>query len=446
MNRLIIALSLFGGSLFAQQNALSFDGADDFVSTSYAGISGAQARTVEAWINTTANCIPGSGVQQVILDWGGTGTGARFTLNLLWANSIRLEVAGNGISGTQAINDGAWHHVAAVYNPNVGSNQVKLYIDGQLHVQGNLTVPVNTGSSVPFQIGKRVDGANPFLGKIDEVRVWSTARTDAEILANYNRQLCGTQTGLAAYYRFDQGTALGNNAGVTTLTDQTGSYPGTLQNFNLNGSYSNWVSGATLPGATTGSATVSSCGSYTDPTGSTYTASGSYSYVLTNAAGCDSTVSLALTVDTVDTRVTQNGIVLSAQTASGSVQWIDCATNAPVAGANATLFVATANGTYAAVVTEGSCTDTSDCFTVAGIGLSEASASLVQVLPNPSNGVAFVQTSEPAKVSLWDLRGTCLGVWTTDGERLALPQQPAGLYMVRAESATSSAQLRFVQL
>lgn len=86
MNRLIIALSLFGGSLFAQQNALSFDGADDFVSTSYAGISGAQARTVEAWINTTANCIPGSGVQQVILDWGGTGTGARFTFNLLWAN------------------------------------------------------------------------------------------------------------------------------------------------------------------------------------------------------------------------------------------------------------------------------------------------------------------------------------------------------------------------
>lgn len=50
------------------------------------------------------------------------------------------------------------------------------------------------------------------------------------------------------------------------------------------------------------------------------------------------------------------------------------------------------------------------------------------------------------KVAGNGLSGTCLGVWTTDGERLALPQQPAGLYVVRAESATSSAQLRFVQL
>jgi hypothetical protein len=434
-------------SLFAQQNSLSFDGTDDYVSTAFVGVSGAQPRTVEAWVNTTANCIPGSGgVQQVILDWGGTGTGARFTLNLLWANSIRLEVAGNGLSGTLAINDGVWHHVAAVYNPNVGTNQIKLYIDGQLHVQGNLTVPVNTGSSVPFQIGKRVDGINPFLGKIDEVRVWSSARTDSEIITNYNRQLCGTQPGLTAYYRFDQGTASGNNSSVTTLADQTGSHPGTLQNFNLNGSFSNWVSGATLPGATAGSATVNSCGSYTDPTGSTYTTSGTYSYLLTNAAGCDSNVSLTLTVDTVDTRVTQNGIVLSAQTATGSVQWIDCVTNIPVPGASSSVFVATSNGNYAAVVTEGSCTDTSDCITVGGIGVAEPKIQLVQVLPNPSRGVTYVKTTEPARVSLWDVRGTCLGVWHNVGGELELPEQPAGMYIVRAESASTSVQVRFIKI
>ena len=53
----------------------------------------------------------------------------------------------------------------------------------------------------------------------------------------------------------------------------------------------------TIKNATTGSETVSNCGSYIwTVDGQTYTQSGTYTAVLTNAAGCDSTITLNLTI------------------------------------------------------------------------------------------------------------------------------------------------------
>jgi hypothetical protein len=53
----------------------------------------------------------------------------------------------------------------------------------------------------------------------------------------------------------------------------------------------------TIKEATTGSETVSNCGTYTwSVDGQTYTQSGTYTAVLTNAAGCDSTITLNLTL------------------------------------------------------------------------------------------------------------------------------------------------------
>ena len=88
-------------------NALHFDGVDDYVSTTKSAIQGNVARSFEAWIRTNENCIPGAagGVQQVIADMGTFVNGKRFTLNLLWANSVRLEIGGTGLSGTVAVND-----------------------------------------------------------------------------------------------------------------------------------------------------------------------------------------------------------------------------------------------------------------------------------------------------------------------------------------------------
>ncbi len=62
-----------------------------------------------------------------------------------------------------------------------------------------------------------------------------------------SNELIGNETGLVAYYNFNQGAPSGNNAGIISLTDKTSNaYNGTLHNFALNGATSNWVAGAPL--------------------------------------------------------------------------------------------------------------------------------------------------------------------------------------------------------
>ncbi|MFK7949736.1 MAG: LamG domain-containing protein, partial [Saprospiraceae bacterium] len=275
-----LILSFLCCSVFSFSQGINFDGTDDYIQTSYTGISGTADRTIEAWIKTTGNFVPGGGggVQGVLVDYGTFSTGQRFTFNVLWGNAIRLEVGGNGVSGTIAVNDGNWHHVAAVFS-NPGNN-VALYVDGVLDTQAALTVTANTGTANNVMIGRRVDGINNFDGDMDEVRIWDYARTQAEIQADMNSELC-SPSGLVAYYRFNDGTPNANNTSTTTTIDNSGNgNNGTLNNFALNGNSSNWVTGATLstPGGTNTFATIStsSCGSYTLPSGNTVTTSGTY--------------------------------------------------------------------------------------------------------------------------------------------------------------------------
>ena len=75
---------------------------------------------------------------------------------------------------------------------------------------------------------------------------------------------------------------------------------------------------------------------------------------MTNAAGCDSTVTTTLLVDTVDVSITQNVYELTANNNLGTYQWIDCDNgNQPIAGETNQTFTATENGNYAVIITEG---------------------------------------------------------------------------------------------
>ena len=88
--------------------------------------------------------------------------------------------------------------------------------------------------------------ASDFDGQMDEVRIWSTTRSATEIQSLMNSELCGTETGLIAYYDFNQGTAGGSNGSITTLTDKTGNNDGTLNGFTKSGSTSNFVTSTAI--------------------------------------------------------------------------------------------------------------------------------------------------------------------------------------------------------
>lgn len=84
---------------------------------------------------------------------------------------------------------------------------------------------------------------------------------------------------------------------------------------------------------------------------------------------------------------TISGSTLSATQTSAIYQWIDCNNaNAPIAGANSQTFTPTVSGSYAVILSNGSCADTSACqaVTISTSGIEEQTASNFNIYPNPA--------------------------------------------------------------
>ena len=294
-NTFTLLLLLITFTQSSAQVGLDFDGTDDFIQTNITGITGNQSRTFEAWIKTSVN-----GSQDVIIGTGTMPLGTRFTMNVL-NGLLRIEIGGGGINSQSFVADNQWHHVAVTYDPSALTDQFKIYIDGNFDIGGNITAAtVNTAAGTGLIIGRRNDGVNYFEGQMDEVRIWSVVRTQAEIQGAMNTELCNA-SGLVGYYRFDEGIAGNNNTAINSIIDYSGNLNnGSLSGFTQNGSASNWVTGVNITpatGSTSATVAITSCGSYTLPSGNaTYSTSGTYADTISTVSGCDSILTINLTI------------------------------------------------------------------------------------------------------------------------------------------------------
>ncbi len=134
------------------------------------------------------------------------------------------------------------------------------------------------------------------------------------------------------------------------------------------------------------------CFSYTVPSGDeTYTVGGTSTVMdtITNVSGCDSIMTITLTIDTVNTTVSDNSMgVLTANSTTGTYQWLSSCDGIPqvlVGETNQSFnFLSLGNGYFSVVVTEGSCTDTSDCILTDVFSLKEFEQTSFEVYPNPT--------------------------------------------------------------
>ena len=229
-------------SFCQQENSLSFDGNDDNITLNHFERPGTM--TIEAWVKINNN----SG-DQTIIGWGGNNNNytAEFRITndgrLLygeWNGSTFLNIKGGNI------NYNIWYHVAIVRNGN-STNNVTIYIDGILEATGTVNHTITTNFLNIGAYALNTGNATGFLkGNIDELRIWNVARTSTEISNNMSNELSLPQTGLLNYYKFNQGVANGNNSTETTFNDELNANNGTLLNFALGGTNSNWVNGPVL--------------------------------------------------------------------------------------------------------------------------------------------------------------------------------------------------------
>ena len=189
--------------------ALDFDEAGDHVAfdpTAALRIRG--DLTIEAWIRPTA-----LGLSNVILDHAGPTIDQED--NTMYRVSIKndgdIEVAHRRDVGFLAaarwdtnLPVDTWYHIAIVRNDMDGT--YVLYVDGEFIALKTYSFPPNGGENGRLVFGVGADlSAFPFRGLIDEVRIWSDVRTEAEIQANLYRRQVTPAAHLVGYWRLDEG-------------------------------------------------------------------------------------------------------------------------------------------------------------------------------------------------------------------------------------------------
>ncbi len=219
-------------------NALHFDGSNDHIVIPHSVSSNF---TIEFLMNTTTTGGGGqwyggrgiidAEVGGVTNDWGISLSG----------NRVAFGIGNPDITIVSAsdVNTGNWVHVAATWNQATG--QMLLYVNGVLEATGSSGTALRNAPP-RITIGQIQTNINHYTGALDEIRIWNTVRTQTQIQANMNAELDpATETALVSYYTFDGGITAGTNSGLTVIPDLKNNNNGTLTNFALTGSTSNFV-------------------------------------------------------------------------------------------------------------------------------------------------------------------------------------------------------------
>ena len=346
----------FGNDRFNNSNSsLYLDGVDDYLmlNNTFYGSAAINSLSYSVWFkipvlppgSTTYTLSGKEGFWKTIylniyddgmIRFGGTSTNVYFGLN----------------SPSGAVIPNQWNHLVITLS---GGN-LNMYLNGLnistgscaaanleyvFHASGNSTATNYIGAIHPVSPGV----TNYFNGLIDDFGLWDRPLSACEISTLYLSQIQSLNSteivsACTSYQWIDGNTytqstntptfVLTNaqgcdstvtldltitqpNTGSETVTEcdsytwstngqtynQTGQYTSVLTN--LNGCDSTVTLNLTITNSNTGSETVTECDSYTwNADGQTYTQSGQYTEVLSNQDGCDSTVTLNLTIETVD--------------------------------------------------------------------------------------------------------------------------------------------------
>ena len=420
----LFAALCFALAASAQNRALQFDGVNDYVSIpEKAGVLTTSSFTAEMWVRPAAAFTNyysfllrktddpySSGVDFYFGSGGGSGNGF-LEADLYGTNAVQGMVYYDLPASWTA----QWHHVALVYN---GTNLL-LYVDG-VEVSSMYVPAPQATNGAPLYLGAYDNAASyPFNGTADELRIWNVARNQAEIQANRNTEIAASTPNLAAYYKMDQGTAGGGNGSVSSLTDYAAGNNGTLTNFSMTGTASNFVTGNGITVLALKDASF------------TATRKGTAVQLDWKSTASEEASSFAVEGSADGARFAALGIVtVPARASETALSYTDAAPPSPVA--------------YYRIKTTDPSGRVSYSQTLAVVTAKTASA--LRLYPNPASLVVQVQLTAPkgpVTIEVKDLAGRAvqtaavISQGTTLQTRLDVSQLPAGLYAITAGKETS---------
>jgi hypothetical protein len=252
---LAAAMLLAAASVAGAQSGLSFNGTSSYVTFGPSAALGVSSFTVETWFrrdaagvatstgtNGWANIVP-------LLTKGRGEAETPANLNMNYFLGIRSdgrlaadfeEATGpnHPIGGVTAISNGTWYHAAVTFDAATG--RYTLYLNGVIENDTTLAAGI-APASVSIQhagLGTAMTStgaaAGFFAGAMDEPRIWSVARTQAQIAAAMALELAAPQAGLVGRWPLNEG------GGMIAGNCVPGGPDGTLT------ASPGWVAGATL--------------------------------------------------------------------------------------------------------------------------------------------------------------------------------------------------------
>jgi hypothetical protein len=149
-------------------------------------------------------------------NWDNSGyNGWVFSLSngRIWFNIGDDEGHHIDIYSQNGLNNNAWHHVAASVSR---TGNAVLYVDG---IVNDISTGANKSltsaaalldiySGYPLAIGGDPNNNYPFVGQVDEIKIWKTALTQAQLRENMHLTALVSDQNLIDYYQFNDATTV----------------------------------------------------------------------------------------------------------------------------------------------------------------------------------------------------------------------------------------------
>jgi hypothetical protein len=170
--------------------------------------------TIEVWVNY--HTLNGNGYILSTEGWNPKNHG--FSLRLAGSNknfnfSIGDGSGWPGIDSSTPIVTDTWYHLAVTCT----ATQMTLYVNGVQDATAAIVTPMVASTEIITLGDSPAWSGRNFDGQMSDLRFWNVVRTPAQITADMTSTLKGTETGLVADWKMNEGKG-------TTAADATGKY------------------------------------------------------------------------------------------------------------------------------------------------------------------------------------------------------------------------------
>ncbi len=461
--------------------ALDFDGSNDMINTNTYS-SATSSLTLEAWIFPRA-----TSYRRIISNYHQFNQNAtgQFSLDTYHPTNngrgLRFFAVGGAsvtfsVTASNVLTLNSWNHVAGTFVNGV----MKLYVNGT--AVATSTAPF---TSLPANTNEITIGMDPynyavpvfFDGKIDEIRIWNSARTATEISNNMNNCLIGNEVGLKNYFKLfeNSGTKtldIVTNA-IGTMSGMTASTAWTSGNINCgtatcNFEMTNLITVTVTPSPTitvnsggiclgnSFTITPSGANTYTIQGGNaikTPTANATYTVVGTSSVGCVSSTfaTSSVTINslpTITANTTHTSICVG-ETANLNASGASTYTWNPIGNGASISVSPTVTTTYTVTGTDiNGCQNnavvTQSVNLCAGINQLTNSTNIISVFPNPSSTTLTVKTDEEIQsIFIYNSLGALIQTEKTN--TFSVEQLSSGLYTLKVKTEKRIGTMRFIK-